>query len=186
MSLSLVIVVIAALVLGLTRGGSLQALADTRVRWLVLLFEGLAVQVLFDVWDPPGLTSSGALAVLVVSNSAVACFVLLNVRIPGMLIIGVGLALNTLVIAANEAMPVSASASSTAGIEAPSAIDDDLKHERLDDETLLAPLGDVFPVPGLKEVLSLGDLVLALGMGRLVYAQTISHRGATRTNEASG
>lgn len=186
MSLSLVIVVVMALGLGLLRGGSLHALADTRVRWLVLLFEGLLIQLAFDLWDPPGLSSSGALAVLVVSNVAVAAFVALNRRIAGMWLIGVGLILNTLVITANRAMPVSPSASATAGIEAPSAIDDDLKHERLDDDTVLGWLADVIPVPGLREVLSLGDVALAAGMGWLVFSQTTARRNDARADEASG
>lgn len=186
MSLSLVVIALAALGLGLWRGGSLHALADTRVRWMTLLFQGLLVQVAFDVWDPPGLTSTHALAVLFISNLAVASFVVLNLRTPGMLLIGVGLVLNTLVITANGAMPVSSSASSAAGISAPSEVDNDLKHERLNDDTRLGWLSDVIPVPGLKEVLSLGDLLLAAGIARLIYVRTTSQRPSSTANEASG
>ena len=172
MALSLLVVVAIALIAGLFRGGSLASLAETRVRWLTLLFEGLLVQLVFDVWDPPGLTDAGALGVLLLSNAAVGGFLLLNRRIHGMLIVGFGLLLNTIVITANQAMPVSASAASAAGLEPPPAISDDLKHERLNSETRLGWLGDVIPVPGLNEVLSIGDVVLALGAGRLVYMQT--------------
>ncbi|MDQ4143701.1 MAG: DUF5317 domain-containing protein [Actinomycetota bacterium] len=186
MSLSLAVVLAASLAFGLWRGGSLHALAETRVRWLVLLFEGLAVQVIFDVWDPPGLTSAGALAVLLVSNLAVGTFALLNFRLAGMLLVGLGLVLNSIVIAANQAMPVSPSASTAAGVDPPTAGSDDLKHERLDEDTKLGWLADVIPVPGLREVLSLGDLVLALGIGRLVYIQTTSQRRRARATEASG
>jgi hypothetical protein len=186
MSLSLVIVAVLALVAGLLRGGSLEALADTRVRWLLLLFEGLLVQVVFDVWDPPGLTASGALAVLVVSNVAVACFVALNLRVAGMWLIGLGLVANTTVIATNGAMPVSAGAAQTAGLEAPSEVDDDLKHERLDENTGLPWLGDVIPVPGLKEVLSVGDLLLAAGIGWLIYVRTTAGRASAKADAASG
>lgn len=186
MSLSLVVVAFLALVAGLWRGGSLEALADTRVRWLLLLFEGLLVQLAFDLWNPSGLTASGALAVLLVSNLAVACFVLLNLRVAGMWLIGLGLVLNTLVIWTNGAMPVSAGASEAAGLEAPSATDDDLKHERLGDETVVPWLGDVIPVPGLKEVLSIGDLALAAGIGWLIYARTTSGRATAKAGATSG
>ena len=172
MTFSLVAFVVVALIAGLARGGSLKSLAETRVRWLILLFEGLAIQLVFDIWDPPGLTAGGGLAVLLLSNTAVGAFLLLNKRIPGMLVVGLGLLLNTIVITANQAMPVSPSAAATAGIEPPPSISDDLKHERLDSETQLGWLGDVIPVPGVKEVLSLGDIVLALGAARLVYTQT--------------
>lgn len=177
--MSLLFFVAVALVAGLARGGSLTSLAETRVRWLILLFEGLFIQVAFDVWDPPGLTQSGGLAVLLLSNAAVGTFLVLNRRIPGTLVIAAGLLLNTIVIAANQAMPVSPSAAETAGLEPPSSISDDLKHERLDSETRLGWLGDIIPVPGIKEVLSLGDIVLALGAARLVYMQTTKRSAAS-------
>lgn len=186
MSLSLAIIALTALGIALWRGGSLQALADTRVRWLLLLLQGLLIQVAFDVWDPPGLTRTHALGVLLISNAAVATFVVLNLRIPGMLLIGAGVVLNTLVIGLNGAMPVSVGASSVAGVEPPSASADDLKHERLSDDTRLPWLGDVIPVPGLKEVLSVGDVLLAVGMARLVYVRTTSERRSARATEASG
>ena len=176
MSLSLVVIGLGALAIGLWRGGSVHALADTRVRWLLLLFEGLLIQVAFDVWDPPGLTPALAVAVLVISNVAVAAFILINVRIAGMLLIGAGLVLNTVVITANGAMPVSAGASATAGLEPPSDSDDDLKHERVTEDTTFGWLADVIPIPGLKEVLSVGDLVMAAGIARLIYARTTSAR----------
>lgn len=186
MSLSILLVLGVALSAGLLRGGSLASLADTRLRWLVLLFEGLLIQVAFDIWDPPGLTASGGLAVLLVSNVAVAGFLVLNARIPGMLLIGLGLLLNSLVITANQAMPVSATAAARAGLEPPPVSSDDIKHERLDSSTRLGWLGDVIAVPGLKEVLSLGDVVLALGVGRVVYMQSTERRRAkTRPDEAS-
>src|SRR5688572_13084002 len=103
MSLSLVAALVIALVAGLLRGGSLESLAQTRVRWIVLLIEGLLVQLVFDIWDPVGLTSGGELAVLLISNLSVLAFVLLNRAIPGMLLVAAGLLLNTVVITANQA-----------------------------------------------------------------------------------
>lgn len=191
MSLTLIAALVIALIAGLLRGGSLEALAQTRVRWLVLLIEGLLVQLVFDIWDPAGLTDAGELAVLLVSNGSVLAFLILNRAIPGMLLIAGGLLLNTVVITANQAMPVSASAAETAGAEVPSAEENDLKHELLDDDTKLGFLGDVIPLPGLKEVLSIGDVVLALGVARAVYAQTTSgsrtkNEEPVKADEASG
>ena len=185
MSLSLVAALAISLALGLWRGGSLDALAETRLRWLVLLVEGLLIQVVFDLWDPPGLTRAGALAVLLVSNAAVVAFLMLNRQVAGMLLIAAGVLLNVAVITSNQAMPVSATAAARAGLDAPPAVSDDLKHERLDSETRLPWLADVIPVPGVKEVLSLGDIVLALGLARVVYMQTTSRKKA-RPSEASG
>ena len=185
MSLSLVAALAISLGLGLWRGGSLEALAETRLRWVGLLVEGLLIQLVFDLWDPPGLTRSGALAVLLISNAAVGAFLMLNRHVPGMLVIAAGLLLNVTVITANQAMPVSAAAAARAGLDPPPVVSDELKHERLDSETRLSWLADVVPVPGVKEVLSLGDIVLALGLGRLVYMKTTSQKRA-RSSAASG
>lgn len=181
MSWSIVIALVLAAVLARARGGSFSRLADTRFRWTILLFEGLLVQAAFDIWNPPGLTRSGALAVLIVSNFAVATFIALNARMPGLLLAGLGLLLNVVVITANQAMPVSATASRTAGLDPPPQSSTELKHERLDSETSLPWLADVIPVPGLKEILSVGDLFLALGIGRLVYVRMSPNRRTRRS-----
>ena len=190
MSLSLIAALVIALVAGLLRGGSLDSLARTQVRWLILLIEGLLVQLVFDIWDPPGLTDAGALAVLLIANLSVLAFLVLNRSLPGVLIIAAGLLLNTCVITANQAMPVSAAAARRAGLEEPTELRGDLKHELLDNETKIGFLGDVIPVPGLQEVLSVGDILLALGVARLVYAQTTSEssnrKKSSRTGAASG
>ena len=185
MSLLVIAALAIALGLGLWRGGSLEALADTRLRWVALLAEGLLIQLVFDLWDPPGLSRAGALAVLLISNAAVAAFLMLNRQVPGMLLIAVGVLLNTVVITANQAMPVSVTAAAQADLDPPPAVSDDLKHERLDSDTRLAWLADVIPVPGVKEVLSVGDVVLACGVARLVYMQTTSRKRA-RSNATSG
>lgn len=157
------------------RGGSLSALAATKLRWAWLLPLGLAIQIGFDVWSPEWLTESGELTVLLVSNALVAIFVILNRHLAGMLLAGLGLVLNASVIAANGAMPVSERAAETAGVSR-SLDDAGLKHERLTDDTKLPWLGDVIGIPVLEEVLSVGDVVLTLGIVRLVYVRTTSNR----------
>ena len=160
------------------------------MRWLILLIEGLLVQLVFDIWDPPGLTNAGALAVLLIANLSVLAFLILNRSLPGVILIAAGLLLNTCVITANQAMPVSAAAARRAGLEEPTEVRGDLKHELLDDDTKIGFLGDVIPVPVLQEVLSIGDIVLALGVARLVYVQTTgstsTRRRSTKTGAASG
>jgi len=84
---------------------------------------------------------------------------------PGMLV----------VIGANGAMPVSPGAAEMAGLPPPRR-NAELKHEPVSEDTLLPWLGDQFPVPRAKSVLSLGDLVLYLGLARLVYVRTHPER----------
>jgi uncharacterized protein DUF5317 len=182
-----VILGVIAVVLGLARGGSMAGLAATRLQWMPVLFGGLAIQVVIGVWSPDWLTDNGELAILVASNALVAVFIAANRRLPGILLAGLGLALNLLVITANGAMPVSDSAAEMAGIEGVPVDAGLFKHEHLDDDTILPWIGDVIGIPVAKEVVSLGDVVLALGIARLIYYQTTSNRrGRHRLTEASG
>jgi hypothetical protein len=158
---------------GLVRGGSLDGVAATKFRFLWLLFAGFLLQIGFSLWNPGWLTESGELAILMGSSLLVAIFLALNRRLPGMLIAAGGLVLNVLVIASNGAMPVSLEAADVAGTDIEAA-DFGIKHEPLHDDTVFPWLGDVIPLPGLSTLISAGDVVLALGIGRLVYRRTLS------------
>lgn len=169
MILALVVAVVAA-VFGLIRGGSLDSLAETRLRWLPLLFGALVFQAGMDIWNPEWLNDTGDLAVLLLSQAAVALFFALNWKFPGMAVAAVGFALNVIVIAANGAMPVSDRAAELAGLTDIGELG--IKHERLDDDTALPWLADVIPVPGTAKIVSPGDVFLAAGIGWLVYRRT--------------
>ena len=158
---------------GLVRGGSLEGVASTRFYFVWLVFAGFVVQIGFTLWNPGWLTDAGELAVLVVSNLLVASFLAVNRRLPGMLLAAGGLVLNVLVIASNGAMPVFLEAADVAGTDLASA-DFGIKHEPLHDDTILPWLGDVIPLPGMSTLISAGDIVLALGIGRLVYRRTLA------------
>jgi Family of unknown function (DUF5317) len=166
---------VGAALLARMRGGTLEALAATQFRWTGLVLEGLLIQMAFAIWTPAGLSRSGALWVLVLSNIAIAGFILANARLPGMLLAGLGLAMNLTVILANGAMPVSTQAASAAGLSAPPE-GSAFKHERMDSETLVPWLGDVVPVPGVGEVWSAGDFLLAFGIARLIYARMLTRK----------
>lgn len=175
LALSVGLVTVAVAVL---RGGSLRGLSETKFRWVPLLFAGLVVQIAFDVLAPRLLEGTGALAVVLLTNLAVAGFVLGNRKLPGMVLAGAGLALNVIVIASNGAMPVSPKAVAIA--DAPSLDAAGIKHERLTEETILPWLGDVIPLPGTGLIVSVGDVVLGAGIARLVYVRTTSSRRRPR------
>ena len=166
MTPALLVGVVAALV-GLLRGGSLEALATTPFKAVPVLFASLFVQVGFDIWNPEWLSDSGDLAILLLTNAGVAAFLVLNRELPGMMLAAIGMALNVLVIAANGAMPVSAEAAEAAGLGSIGEVG--LKHELLTDATLLPFLADVIPIPVIAKIVSLGDLFLGAGIGWLVY-----------------
>lgn len=168
--LTLVIAAVAAVAYGLLRGGSLEALAYTRFTAPWLVFAGFGVQIGAQLWSPDWIEGGVALAVIFGSNALIAAFLVLNRRYRGSGLALVGLLLNLLVIGANGAMPVSEHAAEIAGVE--KSLDEaGLKHERMDDDTRLPWFGDAIPVPGLVEVLSLGDVVLNLGLVRLLYGR---------------
>lgn len=172
------------------RGGSVNDLAETTFRWTPLLVGGLVFQITFLYWDPEWLGDAGGLVVVLASNLAVAVWLVLNRALPGLLLAGAGMALNVVVIAANGAMPVLPSSAERAGVTQ-SIEDSSIKHERLDDGTVLPWLGDAIPVPPFKEVLSVGDVVLALGLCRVVDARMMlakrpRHSAGEGAKSASG
>ena len=158
--------------LALARGGSVSNVAATRFRYLPVLFAGFATQFGFELWDPDWLSPADQLRIVLVTSTTVAVFLFLNRELPGMLLASAGLMLNVLVIASNGAMPVSPEAARIAGIE--ERLDSGIQHEPLDPGSRLGWLADVIHVPRMHLVVSVGDLVLAAGLGRLVYKRAMS------------
>lgn len=173
--LTLAVVVILCLVIALLQGGSLESLAATNFRVPWLLFGSLAVQVAAVVAAPEWLEGTPGLAVILGTNLATGVFLWMNRKLAGTGLAALGLVLNVIVISANGAMPVNERSAEVAGIQR-SVSDAGVKHEVMDEDTILPWLGDTVPIPRAGEVLSVGDVVLALGIGRLVYSRT---RGAS-------
>jgi hypothetical protein len=154
-------------VAGLARGGRLRRVgADAFARW-PLLAAGVVLQAVAR-WVPD---AAGTVAI-VVSFAVLIVFVLSNLRLAGMAVVGIGLAMNTAVIAANGGMPVREEAVVAAGIAEEGDLDGvDLgpkRHVAGDDDRLML-LADIIPVAATGEVLSFGDLVLTLGIADVVY-----------------
>lgn len=170
--------VLLALLISLLTGGSLRNLEHERLRgeWVLLLL--LPLQILWP-----------RIAVLlgVGHDLSVALWLAMMVGLVGVLLLNVwrrwmlgfaalGIALNVLVIGLNGAMPVSLRAVSEMGVpraEAVESMQSDYLHEPQDSETRLAVLGDVITVPGpewQRGVVSVGDLLLALGLAGWVFA----------------
>jgi Family of unknown function (DUF5317) len=157
----LVLALLTGLLVARARGGTLDALGRIRVRlgWFVLV----AVGALIVAAVAPRLQTIGWLVAAV----SIAVLAGANRRIPGLFLLFVGLALNTVAIAANHGkMPVSTAAISSAGLhEAKFARSD--HYVLADHDTHLRPLGDViaFPFWGVPAALSAGDVLIAAGIG---------------------
>jgi uncharacterized protein DUF5317 len=157
--------------LGFVLGGSVSSLSTLplRDRWLVAVavaaqLVGSLVAVLDD--------SSTAYAVgLATSALAALGFCVRNLRIRGVPLVTLGLALNAMVVMLNAAMPVSVAAAARAGTSMTSiAAGTDPRHELAGVGTTLRLLGDTIPVPlPLRpEVASPGDILVAAGLAELL------------------
>jgi hypothetical protein len=156
----LVVALVAGVVLGLAAGGRPRHLATKRFRWWLLLPAGLALQSVVTIRGAPA-----PLALLLVSYAYLLIFAVANLHHRGMGVVLVGIALNATVIAANGGMPVRPAAirAASASHDVPAAIDD-VKHKLEDGGERLMVLADIIPVRPLRQVLSFGDLVLAVGI----------------------
>lgn len=163
-----------SVILGFLRGGRLSRLADVSFDhgWAALL--ALAVQVAVVYLPLPGGEGSwGVAAFLLIGSYLLLGFVVAaNRRLPGLPLVGIGLALNLLVMLANGGyMPVTLEALQQAGVAhlalgnsagARIVAGKDILLSR--ESTHLWVLSDIFVVPSpVSAVVSLGDLFLALG-----------------------
>jgi hypothetical protein len=160
-----------AILIGYARGGRLAALADLRLRWQGVALLGLLLQVM--LW--PG--GDWPLFYLYASFVLLIAFAIVNVRIAGVALILVGVALNFTVIALNRGMPVSVEAIVASG-QADSLgelVDDGgAKHHLASPADHLRFLGDVIAIPALEQAVSVGDVftyggvmvLIVAGMGR--------------------
>lgn len=165
MSLVLVVLV-AAVLLGRASGGTLERLGrlplrDRRLVVLAVLVQ-LAGTLVGGPAYPAGLAVSAALAL---------AFLARNRGTTGTGLVGLGLVANALVVGLNGAMPVSASAAGRAGVGiGPLLAAEDPRHELVDTGTRLRLLSDVVPVPlpRFPQVVSPGDVLVAAGAAQLV------------------
>lgn len=169
----------------LAGGGSLQHLAVVTFRHPWVVFVGLILQLGAQTMARPHLEESWRLLLLLGSMGFIALFLLLNLARPGMGLAGVGVLLNLVVIVANGAMPVHAPSAERAGV--PISFEEAaLKHEVMDPSTHFPWLGDAIAIPLLKTVISLGDVLLALGIGLFVYRAMRGPSGRRSIRGASG
>lgn len=174
--LAVLIIAVLVAVAALLLGGSLESLAATKVKWLWLVWAALVVQLGLRILEPSWLSNGWGLAALVVTNLAIVWFMVLNRRVPGMTMAGAGMLLNLIVIVTNGAMPVSDYVFEVADIDESALDSAGFKHERMTDDTVVPWLGDVVPIPPLREVWSVGDFVLAAGIGYFVWVRTLAER----------
>jgi MFS family permease len=174
--------IVLALVVGALAGGGLPRLADLRLRWVWIL--GLALALRFGA----GLVRQGDIGVeLPLGAAFVAAYGLIfvwlwgNWRVPGLQIAAVGIGLNTLAVILNGGqMPIWTAAFTAAGFT-PAALANDPFHFLLQSSSVAdfvrqgGIFGDVvpIPIPVIRDVVSIGDTLLAIGIfWAIVYSMT--------------
>ncbi len=165
----LAIVIFFALAMSMLRGGHLVNLGDIELRawWLLVLAFGLQAATRFlpdETWS-----ETTGLVMILLSFGLLMILVILNRSSPGMWLAGLGVLMNFTVIALNGGMPVLAGAAEVASgftVTEPD-LSGTYKHVLLEESSRLTFLADVIPLRLIRigEVISLGDIFLALGLG---------------------
>lgn len=176
--LLVLIVVLAALVVGRLAGGTPARLGALPLGSRRLVVLALAVQLVGAVVGGPAYGVG-----LAVSAALVVAFLSRNRGLRGTGLIALGLLANALVVGANGAMPVSAEAAGRAGTGTGALVaGTDPRHELSGSQTRLPWLADVVPVPlpRFPLVVSPGDVLVAAGAAQLVVAGMLRQRPVPR------
>lgn len=162
----LLVVLLAAIVVGWLAGGSLAQLGALTLRDSRLVVLAALAQLVGTVAGGP-LYPVG----LALSAGLVTAFLIRNRGLRGTGLIALGLLANALVVGANGAMPVSDAAAARVGTSTQAIVSGaDRRHQLTGPGTRLAWLADVVPValPLRPEVVSPGDVLVAAGVAQLV------------------
>ena len=166
----LVMVLFLSMAIAILRGGRLSNLGDIHLRLWWLLPLGFAMQ-LAARYVPDDRAGLGV-GLILVSYVPLVILVLLNRDRPGLWLAGIGVLMNFTVILINGGMPVLSEAAEVAsGFAAGDpVIAESYKHVVLNRDSWLPFLADVIPIRIVNygQVLSLGDVFLAFGLGRFI------------------
>lgn len=169
MSIITIFTIAVAFVVALATGGRPRHLAEHPFRLGALPIVGVALDLASEVDSLHGVW----FAITLVSYACLVAFMLANLQLTGMFLVLIGVGLNILTITVNQGMPVRVEAVVESGYA------DDVAEARADDygakrhlerpDDVLMPISDVIPVKPIRRVLSIGDLIMAMGVGVVVF-----------------
>jgi uncharacterized protein DUF5317 len=170
MTTVLAIAVAAGVAAGVAGGGRLRSLLRARLRagWLLVAGAALQAAVLGGAVPVHG---TAALGCILGSYAALAAFAVGNMGRPGMGVLLVGVVLNMVPIAVDGGMPFESGAIVRARIAAPADVrllSFGTKRHLATSADRLRVLDDRFPDWPSRVVLSIGDLVIAVGTAAVV------------------
>lgn len=166
--------VIIGIIAGYLRGGRLKNIIQRPLKHVWLAVSGFLVQIVIFSDIPAFQLENPALAVFYgISYLLIFAFVIVNRKVPGIILIGVGMILNATAIFANGGhMPTSLENFEKTGIEQSEV--EALRQgsttnnsQVITDDTILPWLGDIFYIPSwmpFSNVFSIGDLFITAGV----------------------
>jgi Family of unknown function (DUF5317) len=170
-----------ALVVVLVTRGSFSRLFRLPIQsvWMVLV--ALTIQIFLALVElPSDRFDDLGFGLVMASYAFLLAFCFVNMRISMMWVIGLGIALNALVIGLNQGMPTADNEVTTRSgrtIEEP--IERTARHRPESDDDLLPFLDDRLRVPEpVDEVISIGDVVIGLGIILVCYQASRVRRPA--------
>ncbi len=161
-----------AIVLVLVTQGSFRQLLRLPIQSIWMVVAALAIQITLAFVDlPKDRIDDLGFGLLMASYALLLAFCFVNLRVSMMWVIGLGIALNALVIGLNQGMPTRDNEVTTrSGRTVEEPVERTVKHRPESDEDLLPFLGDQIVVGGpIGEVLSIGDVVIAFGVIAVCY-----------------
>ncbi len=174
--------ILLALIVGAFAGGGLPRLADLRLRWSLLLVAALGLRVAAGLSREIGFGAEIPVGwAYILAYGLIFAWLWGNWRVPGLQIASVGIGANLVAVLVNAGqMPIWSAAFFAAGFTEAQIANDPfhfiLRAESVGDFVARGGLfGDVIPlpIPVIRDVVSLGDVLLALGIfWAIVYSMT--------------
>jgi hypothetical protein len=161
-----ILAIVLGLVAGLAMGGRPRHLSDRSFRMLWLLVGGLVLQVTVE---HASLAPALGYALVLASYACLLLFAFFNLHLRGMGVVALGIVLNLAPIAVDRGMPVRAGAVIQAGVSKhPESLHLGGKRHLEGPNDTITPLGDTIPDFVFHEVLSVGDIVMSLGIAAVL------------------
>jgi len=180
-----VIAIAVAFLIPAVTGGSYSRMLTVQWRFASLLFLGLGIQILLEVWTmPKEHWHDWGFGLLVASYVLILAFVARNFVIRGMGIVFIGIACNALVITVNQGMPVKLPVE----WQNKSWAQPTVKHHPQQPDDKLKFLADIIVLDEpLQSVVSFGDLILLVGLCDVAYnvSRKPKRRGAGSGDEGT-
>lgn len=169
------------LAIGFARGGRGQALDSITIKAKSLLVIGVAATLISSVLNP-----SQPMLWATMAAVSLAVFAAANLNRTGMTVLLIGLLCNLASLVANGSIPVSERAllSIDRTDDAGMALVED-PFVATSNDTRLAPLSKVIPVPGFGLVLSIGDLIVLVALADISMHLLVSAPARERRRQES-